>query len=71
MKKQMVFLYAKWLKNRLKNKFKNIITNILHFYYSYVKNIDFLPNKDKIYVYLNYCDMKKITYCKIYSSIVL
>lgn len=41
---QMDFLSA----NYEKFKQKRSVTDVLHFYYKYIKCIDFLPNKDKI-----------------------
>lgn len=47
----MDFLFVKCEKI---NK-KSSITKVLRFYYKYVKNIDFLVNKDRIYIYLKKC----------------
>ena len=51
----MDFLSAK----QLKNKQGKYVTFILHFYYGYVKDIDFFENKGKIKVDLNYYDEKR------------
>ena len=47
----MDFLFVKYEKMKKKSN----ITNILRFLYKYIKNIDFLPNKDKILIYLKKC----------------